>query len=133
MKDHIIDNPPAMTWLFKDDNVYLELAGREHRVKSIRVCANGTKDLFLVKGKDDSFELTQRDKLLKTDEIIYHYQDDVVIMDFEKPYPFDTPFIYWEMNEESVPLIETALKLFKGVKGIDYDAFLGREYCSGQL
>ena len=129
MRDHIIRNPPPQMWVFRDNEMYLEKSGKEHRVKRMMLLANGTRDLFMIRTKDDVLEVVILDDIGKTDKVVRHYQDDVVVMEFDEPYPFGTPVLYWEMNDKSAPLIEMALKLFyEGDKGENYDTYIGREY-----
>jgi hypothetical protein len=127
-------------FILRDKSIEFELDGRQlavvhegkkYLIKQLMLGANGTRDLYMIKDKKGEFQLKQKDKIKPEHEVIYHYQDDVLILEFNNPpYPFGTPVLYLEMDDSLTPLIAEALRRIDSKKGSNYDAYIGRSYDS---
>ena len=116
-------------WLITDSSVFLEINGKEYRVKDLKIAANGTHDLCFI---NENGKLTMGD-INKVDpkKVVYMPMHDVALFEFEEslPFPFNKPVIILEIDHNLEPVIKKIVKIFwGGKKNKFYDAYLGKEY-----
>ena len=117
-----------MNWKYNPDTGQLTLirGEKEHYVKELKLCANGTHDIYMVKTPQNTLELRQTLQLKTSDDIIHHYVDDVLIIEWRKPYPYGDKFLYMEVDESMLPMLKVVLNHNEITKGSEYDAYMGR-------
>jgi hypothetical protein len=120
--------PPEVSWELQGQSLTLIHENKRYPVKHFNLIANGTRDLYLIKDKDGNLDTITKSSLKETDEVIYRYKDDVILVEFSEPYPFGTKYLYFEMNDETVPMVEQLLINASPDKRSKYDAFIGRNY-----
>jgi hypothetical protein len=119
---------PEVSWELQGRSLTLVHKNEWYAVKNFNLIANGTRDLYLIKDRDGDFDIRAKSNLKETYEITYHYKDDVILVEFFKLSPLGTKYLYFEMDDKTVPMVEQLLINASPDKRSKYDAFIGRNY-----
>jgi hypothetical protein len=119
---------PEVSWELQGRSLTLVHKNKRYPVKQFNLIANGTRDLYMVKNRDGDLDIRAKPNLEETDEEIYQFKDDVILVEFFKLSPLGTKYLYFEMDDKTVPMVEQLLINASPDKRSKYDAFIGRNY-----
>ena len=114
-------------WIIEDRTPYLVRPEGRYRLDNLKIIANGTKDLCIIRTKDGGVGIAKIEES-SADEILSVPEYDIGIFEFDREVPGIGRFMIMDIDEELEPLITEMLRRTPGTKRKHYDAFLGKEY-----
>jgi len=123
-----------MNWSIIGRGLFLIVEGRNFPVKTVRIMANGTQDLCIIKDPTDPSGYNFGSYLEDTpspENLIWKPDGDIAIIEFHEKLPQSQGgmSILFLETKGMEPLLEEALRRNpEYIKKDLYDAFLGRKY-----
>ena len=121
-----------MMWEVDDAGAYLVSGGRRWPVKSMGICANGTRDLCIA--RDGMGELIIAKIEGTPPEMVLGIPDsDIAVFEFHEEIPGASgKVLIIGLNPTFEPLMRHIIQRFPGLKMDLYDAYLGKDYGADQ-
>jgi len=116
-------------WWIRGQNLFLEVEGEDYPAKSMGIVANGTQDLCVIMDPDNpsSHILTT----IPQENIVWKPDGDLFVVTFYEPLPQShggRQVLYMEAKGME-PLIEEIMRRkLPTFTGVEFDAFLGKDY-----
>lgn len=126
-----VEAPPDMVpfWRLGPRGLALVVNGEPHEALSVRIIANGTRDLCYT---EEEGQLTIRRIEDTPPEAVVHVPEyDVAIFEFARPLPppLGKRFVHVEVGPEIEPIIQRLMRRHPTLmRGGLYEAYLGGEY-----
>lgn len=131
----IYDERTEMNWRLYPDMGQLTrvIAGEEYYVKKLALFANGTRDAWIIK-RNEELMLAVEEQITEEDEKMHQFDDDVLVIEYDRKLPDGYSVNYIEMNESLIPLVEMVIATIPSAfTGDLYEAYAGRDYYSLKL
>jgi len=94
-------------WSGEADGIYLVLPEGKYRVVNLKVIANGSMDLCILKSDNGAISIAKIEDT-PPERIIHVPQYDIAHFEFDKelPLPYQGRYLILEIDEQLVPLIQ---------------------------